>query len=175
MFFIAWGGQCPRVLKRLLQLLMQLLFLLYNGKNGIEHGLTWSLLLCLKRRSRFHQVVLPWTKLATICSWRARHSVLLCLPGRIKGFRPWNTSLLTTFQVEVWKKFWKLSRPKVSIFRVCLRTLWRNKTVRWISGPSWSRRILWQNIGGAGWRSFCPQPVWQHIVEVSSRIVFGNG
>ena len=40
-----------------------------------------------------------------------------------KEIRPWNTSLLTTFQVEVWKKFWKLSPPKVSIFRVCLRTL----------------------------------------------------
>ena len=35
-------------------------------------------------RSRFHQVVFPLTKLATNCSWRARHRVYCCgLPGQI--------------------------------------------------------------------------------------------
>ena len=80
-----------------------------------EHGLTWSLLLGLKRR--FSRLKTRWSShwfrnwLAEECSFseRPKNSVFCCV--------------LPTFQVEVWKKFWKLSPPKVSIFRVCLRTL----------------------------------------------------
>ena len=100
-----------------------------NGLNMVQRGRSfWAW------RSRFHQVVFPLTKLATICSWRARHSVLLWLPGRIKAFWPWNTLLLRTFQVKVWKKIWKLYCQKVSIICVCIKTSWTNNTVRWISG-----------------------------------------
>ena len=95
-----------------------------KGFNMVELGRSfWAW------RSRFHQVVFPLTKLATICSWRARHSVLLWLPGRIKAFWPWNTLLLTTFQVEVWKKFWKVSTPK-SAHISCLLKNFVNKQHR---------------------------------------------
>ena len=112
-------------------------------KKWIQHGSTWLFLLSLNKQ------VLPWTKLVMICSWRARHSVTVVFTRSDQRISTVEyEKLLITFQVEVWKKFWKLSPPKVSIFRVCLRTSWRNKTAGWISGPSWSRRILWQNIRG---------------------------
>ena len=98
-----------------------------NGFNMVQLGRSvWAW------RSRFHRVVFQLTKLATICSWRARHSILLWWQGRIKGFWPWNTSSLTTFQVvSVKKKFWKLSRPqKCPKIRVCLRIL-REQTTLW--------------------------------------------
>ena len=98
----------------------------------------------LSWRCRFYQVVFPLTKLATICSWRAPRTAYCCgYQVGIKAFWPWNTSLLRTFQVEVWKKFWKVYPQKVSITRVCIKTSWTNNTVRWISGgeTSWGKTL----------------------------------
>ena len=161
-------------------------------------------------RSRFHQVVFPLTKLATICSWRARRRILLWLPSRIKAFWPWNTSSLTTFQMEVCKKFWTLS-PQKRVRISCLLKNFVNKQHREVNfrrgrcfvpcfpsaERSWNhsetsygktsavfflqvgQAVKWHNLTlhqfFSSWRSFCPQPAWQDIVEVSSRIVLGFG
>ena len=121
-------------------------------------------------RSRFHQVVFPLTKLATNCSWQAHQSVLLCLPGRIKGFWRWNTLLLTTFQV--WKKFWKLSPPKVPIFRVCLRTSWTNNTVRREVNFRRGRCAFFPCLS-FGWTKLKLLP--KHLVVRDRRCVFVGG
>ena len=154
-------------------------------------GSTWSFL--LSWRCRFYQVVLPLTKLATICSWRAPKTAYCCgYQVGIKAFWPWNTSLLRTFQVEVWKKFSKVYPQKVSITRVCIKTLWTNNTVRWISGGEtswgktlavffcrWARQLNDTIILPCAFfcelKKFLPTTSWQDIVEASLRTVLSYG
>ena len=85
-------------------------------------GSTWSFLLSLKKQVSPGGLPID-EKGATNCSWRILHSVLLWLPGQIKGCWPltyfedlWNTKSWQHFKrnrsQEVWKKCWKLRCTK---------------------------------------------------------------